>query len=122
MNLLTNDIREDEVPARDEGPDFSNCDVAIEVSRASFGDAGSELSVTKASQDGGEGSDEEGEDNGRSRAVSSYSSSKHIHSGAQRAADAQGHQVKRVEASREVRLLAVTVNNLHTQELPTDVL
>lgn len=122
LKCLTDDVREDEVPARDKGAEFSDCHVAIEVSRASFGDTGSELGVAQTSQDRGEGSDEEGEDDGRSSAVSGYSSSQHVHSGAQCAADAQGHQVQRVKAPREVGLLCVTVYNLHPQELPPNTL
>ena len=117
LECLTNNVSEDEVPASDEGPEFSNRYVAIEVRWASFGHAGAELGVAQTSQDWGDGSDEEGEDDGRSRAVPGNGAGQHVHPGTQRAADAQRHQVERVKASREVWILGVTVYDLHPQEL-----
>lgn len=118
----TNDIGEDEVPASDEGPQFAHCHIGVEVSRARFGNTGSKFSIAQTSQDRGQGGDEEREDNGGSRGVSGHSSSQHVHTSTQSAADAQGHQIERVKASGEVGLFRAAVHNLHSQELWPNVL
>lgn len=51
LKRLTNDISENEVPASDKCPYFSNRNIAVEVSRASFGNTRSKLGVAQTSQD-----------------------------------------------------------------------
>lgn len=119
---LTDDIGEDEVPACDKSPQLADRHVAVEVRGASLGHPSTKLGVAQTSQDRSQGSDEEGEDDRRSRAVPGHGPCQDIHAGAQRAADAQGHQVERVEASGEVGVLGAAVHNFHPQELRTDAL
>ncbi len=46
--LLTYDIRQDEVPAGDEGPKLAHCHVAVQIRRARPGYTRSKLSVTQS--------------------------------------------------------------------------
>lgn len=113
---LTDHIRQDEVPARYEGPYFSHRHVAVEVRRARLGDAGAELGVAQAGQHGGQGRDEEAEDNGWSRLLSSDLACEDVDTGAQRGAHAQGDEVQSGQAAGELRLFVGEVQRPATQQ------
>lgn len=106
---LTYDIREDEVPPRDEGPDLSDCYVAVEVRRTRFGDPGAELGVAQTSQHGGQSGDEEAEDDGRPRLLAGDLASQDVDAGAQRGAHPQSDEVQGGQAAGEAGLLAGAV-------------
>lgn len=45
--MLTNDVGENEIPSSDEGPQLPYSHIGVQISRACFGNTGSELSVAK---------------------------------------------------------------------------
>lgn len=102
INTLTYHIGEDEVPPCDEGPDFSDCHIAVKVRRACFGDPGAEFSVAQAGQHGGQCSDEETEDNSGSCLISGDLASEDIDTGAERGAHPQGDEVQGGQAAGEL--------------------
>lgn len=108
-HLLTYDIREDEVPAGDEGPDFANCHVAVKVRGARFGDAGAKFSIAQAGKHRGEGGDEKTEDNGRPRPISGNLAGQDVDASAQRGAHPQGDEVQGGQTAGELRLFIGTV-------------
>lgn len=107
--LLTYDIGEDEVPAGDEGPDFSDSHVAVKVRRACFGDTGAKFGIAQAGKHRGEGSDEKTEDNGRPRLIPGNLASQDVDASAQRGAHPQGDEVQGGQAAGEPRLFIGTV-------------
>lgn len=101
---LTYHIGEDEVPPRDEGPDFSNRHVAVKVRGARFGDTSAEFSVAQAGQHGGQCSDEETEDNSRSRLVPGDLASEDVDTGTKCGAHPQGDEVQGGQAAGKLGL------------------
>lgn len=116
INTLTYHIGEDEVPPRDEGPDFSNRDVAVKVRGARFGDTGAEFGVAQAGQHGGQSSGEETEDDGGSRLFSGNLAGQDVDAGAERGAHPQGDEVQGGQATGKLRLLTGAVEGPATQQ------
>ena len=87
---LTYHIGEDEVPPGDEGPDFSNCHIAVKIRRARLGDTSPKLGVAQPGQHGGQSGDEEAEDNSRSCLQSGDLASQDVDTGAESGAHPQG--------------------------------
>lgn len=118
---LTYDIREDEIPPCDEGPDFSNCHIAIKICRARLGHPGAELSVAQAGQHGGQSGDEEAEDDGRSRLLSGDLASEDVDASAQRGAHSQSNEVQGGQAAGELGLFTGEVQCPATQQVFAEV-
>lgn len=91
--LLTYHIRENEVPARDEGPDLSHRHVAVKVCRACFGNPGPKFGIAQASQHGGQSGDQEAEDDSRPCFFPGDLAGKNVDTGAKGGAHSQGDEV-----------------------------
>lgn len=91
---LTYHIGEDEIPSRDEGPDLSDCHVAVQVRRARLGNTGAKFCIAQASQHGGQRSDEETEDNSGSCLLSGDLASEYVDTSAECGAHPQSDEVQ----------------------------
>lgn len=116
VTQLTNDIRKDEVPASNEGPDFSDGHVAVQVSRARLRHPSTELCIAKSCQHGRQGRHQETKDDRGTSLLSCYLSSQHVDPCTECRAHAQSHQIQSGEASSEASLLAGKVHNSATQQ------
>lgn len=101
---LTYDIRQDEIPSCYEGPDFSDCHVAVQVCGARLRDTGAKFGVAQAGQHGGQSGDEEAEHDGGSRLVSRDLTGKDVDTSTQRGAHSQGNEVQGGQAAGELGL------------------
>lgn len=116
VTQLTDDIRQDEVPASNESPDFSHSHVAVQVSRARLWNSSPKLCIAKSCQHGRQGCHQETQDNSGTCLLSCYLSSQHIDASTECRAHTQSHQIQSGEAAGEAGLHAGTVQNTAPQQ------
>lgn len=114
--LLTDHIREDEVPPRDEGPDLPHRHVAVEVGGARFGNSRAEFGVAQAGQHGGQSGDQEAEDDSGPRLIPGHFPGQNVDPGSEGGAHSQGDEVQGGQAPSKLRLFPRTVQCPATQQ------
>lgn len=105
LDFPTYDIREQQVPPRDESPHLAHSHVAVEIGRSRLGHAGAEFSIAESGEDRGQSSNEKGDDDAGAGQRSGHLTRKYVDPGAQCAAHAESHQVHRTETPSERGLL-----------------
>lgn len=110
--MLAYDIGEKQIPAGNESQELSNSHIAVQVSRACFGNAGSKLCIAQAGKYGCQRRYQERNDDAGSSGVPGHLSGEDVHSSPQGAAHSQGHQVQSGQASVKGGLLPIGFNGL----------
>ena len=113
---LTDDVGQNEDPANDESPDLPHCHVAVHIGWASSGDAGTELSVTQARQDGRDGRYQKAQHNGRPCLLSGHLSTEHVDPRAQGGAHPQRDEVQGGQAAGKLGVHLPGVQGDPTQQ------